>query len=445
MRKEKPVLKAGLSAVDITPPVGVRQSGYAGRTLPSLGVHDPLWARALVLDDGSSRVGLVGLDLAGVPTTLVDSVRAQAASREGILPEGLLLAATHTHSGPQLWSAEPTDLEREYADSLPARVGAAVSEAAANLAPATVSVASGWSAVGINRREVLPGGLVKLGRNHFGPFDPELGVLRLDDAKGELLGVVMNYAAHALCLAEDNYLLTADYPGHACHYVEDRLGKGVAIFFNGAAGDVNPREGPMYYGVLNGGSFLVAQHAGDAIATETIEVLSKARKIGNGRLACASRKIELPTDPNRALKVAEERLRAAEANPPAQDYHFDRYLLWDQRAEGPDAARRRLERVKERGDRPVEMEIQAIAIGDIALMGWAGEVFCQLGMMVKAGSPYARTYVLGYANGSIGYIPTPEAFPLGGYEVESACHLADNAGHVLVEESLALLREMSGT
>jgi hypothetical protein len=439
------MLKAGLSAVDITPPAGVRQAGYAGRTLPSLAVHDPLWARALVLDDGSSRVGLVGLDLGGVPAALLAQVREQAASRDGIEAEGLLLGATHSHSGPHLWSDEPTDLEREYAESLPARVGEAISGAVASLAEGSVSVASGWAAAGINRRELLPGGRVQLGRNHFGPFDPELGVLRVDDAHGETIGVVMNYAAHALCLAEDNYLLTADYPGHACHYVEDRLGKGVSIFFNGAAGDVNPREGPMYHGVLNGGSFLAAQHAGDAIATETIRVLAKAVKLENSELACASRKIELPTNPERALKAAEERVRAAEAQPRARDYHFDRYLIWDQRVEGPEEARRCLERVKARGDKPVEMvEIQAIAIGDLALLGWAGEVFCELGMMAKAGSPYARTYVLGYANGSVGYIPTPDAYPLGGYEVECALHLADNAGLVLVERSLALLNQMRG-
>jgi hypothetical protein len=101
--------------------------------------------------------------------------------------------------------------------------------------------------------------------------------------------------------------------------------------------------------------------------------------------------------------------------------------------------------VKARGDKPVEMvEIQAIAIGDLALLGWAGEVFCELGMMAKAGSPYARTYVLGYANDSVGYIPTPDAYPLGGYEVERALHLADNAGLVLVERSLALLNQMRG-
>jgi len=438
------MLKAGLCAIDITPPPGVRQAGYAGRTLPSLAVHDPLWARALVLDDGLSRVGLVGLDLGGIPTSLLEQVRERAASRGGIGPEGLLLGATHTHSGPHLWSEEPTDLKREYAESLPARVGEAISGAVASLAEASVSVASGWAAVGINRRELLPGGRVQLGRNHFGPFDPELGVLRVDDAHGETIGVVMNYAAHALCLAEDNYLLTADYPGHACHYVENRLGKGVSIFFNGAAGDVNPREGPMYHGVLNGGSFLAAQHAGDAIATETMKVLPQAEKIENAKLACVSRKIELPTNPERAMNAAEERVGAAEARPLARGYHFDRYLIWDQRVEGPEQACRHLERVNARGTKPVEMEIQVIAIGDVVLLGWAGEVFCELGMMVKAGSPYSRTYVLGYANGSVGYIPTPDAYALGGYEVECALHLADNAGLVLVERSLALLNQTRG-
>jgi len=84
-------------------------------------------------------------------------------------------------------------------------------------------------------------------------------------------------------------------------------------------------------------------------------------------------------------------------------------------------------------------KVQAIGIGNLALVGWPGEVFCELGMAFKSGSPFRPTYVIGYANGAIGYVPTPEAFGEGGYEAESAAHLSDEAGLVLVEESLALV------
>jgi len=433
------MLKAGLAAVDITPPAGVRQGGYEGRTLPSLAVHDPLWARALVLDDGIGRVGLVGLDLVSVPDVLLEEVR-KSGSAYGVPGASLLLAATHTHSGPDLRSDPATDLEREYIESLPTRVGEAVQRAVAGLAGVSLAIASGWSAVGINRRELVPGNTVTLGRNAFGPFDPELGVLRVADPAGRTVGVVMNYAAHALCLGEDNYLITADYPGHAVHYVEDRIGRGVtAIFFNGAAGDVNPREGPVYHGIWNGGSFLAAQHAGDALATEAIRVLSEAEDLGDATIRCASRKIQLPTNWERAINAAEARLKGLEGRRADPSYHFDRYLVWDQETESAEAARRHVERLKAQADKPVEMEVQAIAVGDLAFVGWPGEVFCEFGKMVKRRSPFRRTYILGYANGCVGYVPTLDAYRLGGYEVESAFHLADHAGTVLADESVSLL------
>ena len=109
---------------------------------------------------------------------------------------------------------------------------------------------------------------------------------------------------------------------------------------------------------------------------------------------------------------------------------------------GVEGERRRVESIREQGDTPLPCEIQAICLGETALLGWPGEVFSSLGMAAKRGSPFAQTYVVGYANGSIGYVPTPEAFAEGGYEARCALHLADHAGEVLVEESLDLLQKL---
>lgn len=436
------MLKAAVAKVDITPPVGVRLSGFSGRTLPSLAVHDPLWARALLLDDGANRAALVSLDLIGVSEEAVADVRESVRSSAGIRPEALLVAATHTHSGPRAWDEDANQQEREYWEALPNRLADLIAAAAGSLAPARIGASSGWAAVGVNRRERLPNGYVTLGRNQFGPFDSEVGVVRVDRDNGQPLACVMNYACHAVCLMFDNLLISADYPGYAVHIFEDLLGEGVTgLFFNGACGNVNPREGGVEHGMASGGSFVIAHRAGNAIAEEAVRLWPNIALRDDVSLSFAQRMVELPVNPERALRGAEGSLRESARESEQRQTHFDRYGLWD--GSGAQAwAQSHLRAVQARGDSPVRAEIQAISIGPIAFLGWPGEVFCELGMGVKRESPFRPTYVIGYANGSIGYVPVPEAFAEGGYEVQSASHLAENCGVVLVEESIALLKAL---
>jgi len=436
------MLKAGVAKLDITPPVGVRMSGFAGRVFPSLAVHDPLWARALVLDDGERRAGLVALDLIGISEKAVAQVREAASSSAGIPREGLLLAGTHTHSGPSFWDDGTfTDQERGYWEELPAKLAAVVAEGASALAPARLGAASGWSAIGINRREVVPGNKVVLGRNHFGKFDTELGVVRIDREDGKPLACVMNYACHAVCLMQDNYLTSADYPGYAVHFVEQRLGGGMGLFFNGACGNVNPREAAVSHGVASGGSFMIAQRAGGDVAREAARVWQKIVTSDQAPLSFARREIELPTNRQRAIAAAEQALKEAERAAAGPQEERSPYMTW-YAPPNPERIRKRIARMREEGDSPLRCEIQVIKVGRVALLGWPGEIFCDFGMEVKQRSAFHPTYTIGYANGSIGYVPTPEAFEEGGYEADTAAHLADNAGLVLVRETLSLLNTL---
>ncbi len=435
------MLRAGVAKLDITPPVGTRMAGWDERVFPSLAVHDPLWARAIVFDNGETRVGVVAADLLGVSADAVDAVRNAVASL-GIAPQSLLVAATHTHSGPVFWADDRiTEDERAYWAALPERLTAVLKEAVAALAPARVGAASGWSAIGINRREVALDGTVVLGRNHFGPFDPEVGVVRIDHASGEPMACLMTYACHGVCLSGDNYLTTADFPGFAVHALEERVPGATGIFLNGACGNVNPREASVGHGYASGGSFMIAERAGAALAREAVRVWQKAAPGEDSGVAYASRVVALPTNRARAIRRAEEALRGAEraaSRPPGQ---WHPYLIWYD-TPNPEGMRRWLQALKDQGDAPVECEVQAIRVGPVALLGWPGEVFCDLGMEVKQRSPFRPTHTIGYANGWIGYVPTPEAFEEGGYEADSAAHLADNAGLVLVEQSLDLLNSM---
>jgi len=436
------MLRAGTAKIEITPPVGVRMAGFAGRALPSLAVHDPLWARALVLDDGTRRVGLVVLDLLYATEDLVAKVREAVVSPASIPPDGLLIAGTHTHSGPSDHGEEATDQERGYWASLPDRVTQVVCQAVGNLQPARLGVSSGWCAVGINRRERVPGNRIELGRNHFGVFDTELGVVRVEATDGAPLAALVNYACHPVCLMADNYLISADYPAFACHFLEGRLGGGMALFFNGACGNINPREAAVGHGMASAGNFSTAQRAGENVAAEAARVWCKAVPADGVALSCARRTISLPANCDRALRAAETALTEAERQAAGAAADESPYVTWRSRP-NPVRARARLARVRDRGSAPVTCEIQAIKVGPTVFLGWPGEVFCELGMAVKEASPFRPTYVIGYANGAIGYVPTPEAFEEGGYEADSAAHLADNAGLVLVEESLALLRDLT--
>ena len=436
------MLKAGVAKTDVTPPVGSRMAGFAGRVFPSLAVHDPLWARAVVLDDGERRVGLVVMDLIGVSESTVSKVREAAASSAGIAPQGLMLSGTHTHSGPTFWDDGAfTEQEQGYWASLPDRLAGVVKEAAANLKPAKMGATSGWSAIGINRREVVPGNLVVLGRNHFGKFDTELGLVRIDDKDGTPLAGLMNYACHAVCLMADNYLTSADYPGYAVNYFEQRVPGAMGLFFQGACGNVNPREAAVHHGYASGSSFNIAARAGEDVAREAARVWKKAEPMDQARISYANRRIALPTNRQRAIKQAEEALKSAEraAGEPRQER--SPYMTWYS-PPNPERARKRVEDLKKQGDAPVECEIQTIKVGSITFLSWPGEIFCDFGMEVKHNSPFHPTYVVGYANGSIGYVPTPETFQEGGYEAETAAHLADSAGLVLVEESMKLLNSL---
>ena len=436
------MLKVGIAKLDVTPPVGSRMAGFAGRVFPSLAVHDPLWARAVIFDDGKQRVGLVQMDLIAVSETTASKVREGAAKSAGVVPSGLMLSGTHTHSGPTFWDDGTfTEGEKAYWAELPDRLIGLVNEAAANLAPAKVGAASGWSAIGINRREVVPGNLVVLGRNHFGKFDTELGLIRIDRADGSPLAGVMNYACHAVCLMADNYLTSADYPGYAAHYFEQRVPGALGVFLQGACGNVNPREAAVHHGYASGSSFNIAARAGEDIAEEAARVWRKAQPTDAVDFRFANRRIQIPTNRPRALKAAEAALADAEKSAGQPRGEKTPYMTWYS-LPNPERARKRVEDLKAQGNAPVECEIQAISLGPVTFVAWPGEIFCDFGMEVKQNSPLKPTYTVGYANGSIGYVPTPEAFKEGGYEAETAAHLADNAGLVLVEETMKLLASL---
>jgi single-strand selective monofunctional uracil DNA glycosylase len=232
-------LRAGAAVAALELPAGVPLAGYGARGMRSRaeGVLAPVEARALVLEGagGAPRVGLVALDVLVVWPRLREAVEARSAD---LRLDALVVAATHTHSGPggyvDLWLAELAilggyreDVARAVADA----AGRALREAAAALGPARLGAAVGPAPeLAFNRRP---------GRRASGPRDGELPVLRVDAAGGAPLATLFAYAAHPVVLSAANRRLSPDYPGAARARVESRRG-GLAIFLAGPLGDQNP-------------------------------------------------------------------------------------------------------------------------------------------------------------------------------------------------------------
>jgi len=233
-------LSAGVVSVNITPPVGVDLTGFGGRSGPCIGVHDDLYARALVLDNGSQRIGIVTTDVLSLDRRFVERIRA-ACSEFGIAPQALMLNSSHTHSGPAtIYLRGLGDLDDAYCDCLVRKIIGAVRMACENLEPATLRVGSAPVQVGSNRRERTADGKMRLGINPHGAVCSDVQVVRFDRADGSCLAILLTHAAHPVVLRGENLLLSRDFVGYAVDGIERLIGnRATALFAQGCCGNIN--------------------------------------------------------------------------------------------------------------------------------------------------------------------------------------------------------------
>src|SRR5439155_11576298 len=221
-------LLAGGAEVVITPPVGTFLDGYGARNSGSVGVHDDLHARAIVVDDGATAAAVVGCDLIGVDRRLVAAAREHASKATGIPPQNIMIAATHTHAGP---AGLRRDLDEALTNVTARKIAGAIIEAHGRKRPAVLKAGRGnVDSVNQNRR------------HPDGPADDTLRVLLFDspDPREGIIAAIVNFACHATVLYHTNMHISADYPGHAVAIVKRIVGDAPVVFVNGACGDVNP-------------------------------------------------------------------------------------------------------------------------------------------------------------------------------------------------------------
>ncbi len=449
-------LHAGAARVKLDPPVGLAMLGYGNRVGRNTGVHDDLAANALVLKDGGGKVAVAGVDVLAIGNRIAYDIRERVAASTGIPADSILICATHTHSAPAFnifatprAAAIPADgRDLEWERALPGKIASAIVLAHERLEPATLRAATARFTLGINRRLMRPNRQIQLAANDAGPADAEVVALGTYRPDGSPIAFVMNYPCHGVVLCEDNLLYSRDWPGFAMDEIESAAGSGagphpISIFFQGATGNIDPRSR---------GSFEVAEKYGRAMGRGAFDVLKHAPSIAASRIA--TRKIALNlklNDLGADLAIARDCAAQTQAS---LDNHRggDGYQLKRLRDhhEQSLSALSALEALEEqnRRDRRVDMArrelataLTVVSIGNLAIVGVPGELFVELGLAIKANPYFDQTFVAGYCNDLIGYIPTRAAYAEGGYEVDTA-RIAAGSGETIVDAALSALAAM---
>jgi len=397
-------LTAGCAVIDITPPVGVELSGWAFG--PSEGVLHPLSARALFLDDGSTRLILISADVIGFDTFYADEIRSAIAKACELDVGGVMLAGTHTHSGPA------TAFYRNWGKPDPdyrARLKTQLVDLAQDALKRTFEARMGTGLAfvrGLASNRVVAGGAT----------DPEVGLVRVDDADGKTRAALLTCGCHPVNLHNYKKLFTPDFPWFTRRWLKQELGDDLTVlFFASPFGDQNPAN------FRRGDPEAEAEETGEKLARDAFETFKAIETSPSVHLQQVTAEVALPLQPlpepaeiERELEAG--RLELAGLEGPHAPLH------------GLAVARTRIEwaeealaaRQKGREKTEQTMVLQAFHLGDAAFLAIPAEVFVGVGSSIRDGSPFYRTFLATQANGTVGYIPTADAFQSQSYEAVRA-------------------------
>lgn len=388
--------KAGVARVKITPSENMWMAGYAAREHASEGLLQDLWAKVLVLEDAAgNRCVWVSTDIEAYSKAISDRIRKELHDRLGLADAQIILNCSHTHSGPVLPGMEmdcyPINEQEEakidrYGVFFERQIIEVVVSAARSLEPVTVHAANGVARVQVNRRNNAERELSRL-TELKGPNDYAVPVLKVTTLQGQIKAIAFAYACHATVL--DGYLWSGDWPGYAQEALEKWYPGTMALFFQGAGADQNP---------LPRRTVALAKQYGVTLAAAVDRTLCDPMKELPATLKTAYKEVTLPLDAPPTEDALNEIIRTT-----------DGYLQrW---------AKRMLRQIRN-SDPPVRScpySLQAWNIGGWPLFALAGEL--TVGYAIRLKQKYGRdTFVLGYTNYVMAYIPTEEILKEGGYE-----------------------------
>jgi hypothetical protein len=476
-------IRAGVSKVNIT------------KDKPTGLVNDPLYAKALVLDDGKNKAVVITTDMINIGLSELAEIRTRLQNELKINGNNVMINASHNH-----WVND--QLAEDYVE----RIIKAVKEASQKMVPVKVGGGTGIEKrISMNRRLLLTNGKEwtirratpepedNMVKSIAGGFDPEIGILRIDRIDGKPLAILFTFADHNYT-GVPNRGATAGFPGFASKIIEENLGNGaVALFMQGAAGDITPilykdvnaPKQDEVHGTLLGLSTLqgwrnttVKKDAGISVIREELSLPARtdiqkhidtleAKKTvildyfkGEGCGAHgAGTKLnfkaflplyikymmspEYPSDYSyRYMQEEKIGINDLEVMDVDNKRDMEKYLNCIYKMEELLVTEANLGYLKNsKPQDPVKAEIMGLKVGDFILITFSGEVFSQIGLNIKKASPYEYTFVSGYTNGSVGYSPTPDAYNGDAYEV-SLSKLAPEWQKIFEDKAIEILKKL---
>lgn len=386
----------GTSQVEITPQPGVELSGFAARTQPSTGVLDPLFAKALYLVSGQVRLLWIHCDLIGFDRGIVQSFRHWARQHLGLAEDQVMLSATHTHAGAcTIHLREAGEYDRAYVEFLQSRLQEAAEKALAQTGKVALVTVEGRLDLAVDRR--------KTASSHTDPRVAALGFRRGDKT---FAAVIVNYAMHPVALGPSNRCISADISGQAANALAQQLrGNPVVLITNGACANLNPPAENV--------TFDQVKQWGAQLAGAVANPLTVKPSTAETKLRVISRTVPLPLDTLDAEGIntfADQALRNAGSLAQWGDKYRRVVEHWRSSL---------LHNGKAAAKGHHEAELFGIGLNDIILLGANAEVFSEFTDLLRQRSD-KKIYLIGYANGDLGYLPTRAAYAEGGYEVDVA-------------------------
>ncbi|NOY00849.1 MAG: hypothetical protein GXP30_14130 [Verrucomicrobia bacterium] len=455
--KPKKTFRAGAATSNITPLMGVPLDGTIMQIGPAKDVHDELYARCLVLDDGTTRLAFAVVDNTMISREVYDQAKQLIHEKTGIHIHNICISATHTHSTPRaVVGLKPNSAEhKDYLNFLAIRISDGIRRAVNRLAPAKIAWGSFEEPRYVhNRRRFLKEQFLAANKNPFGiggeivsmnanankadkeagPTDPEVSVISVQHADGRPLAVFANYSLHYIGGIPGG-TVSADYYGVFADRVQEQLQADrqspafVAIMSNGTSGDINanalgaPRKKYERYERMT--------QVGNDLAEGTVKLIKELEHRSDITLAAAATELEL-----KIRKPNAKRIAWANKTKVAADHKG--------RLSRPQIYARETLFLKDYPD-TIQVPLQAFRIGDLVVAQSPCETFAETGLAIKKNSSFpGRTFTIELANGYSGYLPSPQQFTWGGYETWPArsSYLEEQAEPKIKTALIDLLKQL---
>jgi len=443
-------LKAGFGRVCINPKMGIPIYGYYVPRYAE-GILDDLEANVLALSANGKTMLIVSVDNCGIDKVILDVYRAEISKEADIPKENIIIAATHTHTGPSCRANTGNDMVEEYQKFLLEKLKEAVKIAISDLTDAKMGYGKGEAKnISFGRRYVMKDGSIKTnpGVNNpdivkpLGYVDEEVSVLRFDRADGKQL-IFANFATHPDVVGGSK--ISSDWPGLTRRIVEKAIDNSLCIFVNGAQGDVNHVNvhptGGDFNGMFNDFDDVArgydhARHMANVVAGGILQCFCKVNFIDVDEIVCKEKIISVPSnmpDPSQieeAHRINDLHLAGRDSELP-----YSGMMLTTVVAEAARMVR------LEHGPENFDLPITACKLGDVALVTIPGEGFTDIGVSLKKTEGFEMVIPVGLANGYEGYFPMQDSYDEGGYEARSSPFKAGVAERI-IKEGQTIIKEL---